>query len=963
MEIEWTAKKVRQTFIDFFVNEHQHINVPSSSVVPYKDKTLLFANAGMNQFKSIFLGQVDPKSIQATWRRAVNSQKCIRAGGKHNDLDTVGKDSYHHTFFEMLGNWSFGDYFKEEAITWAWKLLTEVYKLDKSRLYVTYFQGDELTGLGPDDEAKKIWERYLPAERVLPFGKKENFWEMGETGPCGPCSEIHFDRIGGRDATNLVNADDPTVIEIWNNVFIQFNREKDQSLTKLPAKHVDTGMGFERLLSILQNVQSNYDSDLWAPLMKKIQEITGAPAYSGKFGDDDKNFIDKAYRVLADHIRTVTVAINDGAAPGATGRNHVIRTILRRAVRYGIEILQADDSGFFYKLVPTVIEILGDAFPELKRDPEAIQRVILQEEQTFAKTLAQGNRKLNKIISSLKPGGVVSGSDAFTLYDRYGFPVGLTLAISEERGFGVDESGFEKKMDERRKLSEQSGKKTQAPIVLDAASIDTLKKRGVTRTIDTPKFTGHIPVESKVLAIIVEDKTSGKLDLVFKDEAQPNTRNGFVLETTNFYAESGGQVADTGSITGFGQDMIVEDVQVYNGYVVHMGQVSASNEEGEKLKVGDTVTCTIDGDRRQMIMANHTGTHLLNLALRETLGGGIDQRGSIVLPEKLRFDFSYTKPLLKEELKKIDTLVADMIKQDLRVYSKEVTQVEALQFNGIRAVFGETYPDPVRVVSIGASIEQMQADPKNPKWREYSVELCGGTHLNSSKETVTFVVAEEEASASSVRRIVALTGEKAREALENEEEVMKRLEEVKNSKQLEADLAVFKKELESRVVPARTRLAVNEEMGKIQDLIRKKVSGKEQQLKELSKLYAENLEKTLGEKKGQFHVGVLDGAEGSSQALTNTIKLIQEKNSGMAVMLLSADTTSKKKKLSMVCIVPESLVKKGFAADKWAKETAAHVGGKGGGKPGNAQASSDNVDKIQDARKFAEEYASKLNLS
>eukprot|EP00968_Pinguiococcus_pyrenoidosus_P007497 scaffold496_cov236-Pinguiococcus_pyrenoidosus.AAC.7 len=460
-ELKWPAKRIRDTFIRFFTEGKEHTFWPSSPVVPVDDPTLLFANAGMNQFKPLFLGTVDPSLDMAKLKRAVNSQKCIRAGGKHNDLDDVGKDVYHHTFFEMLGNWSFGSYFKTEAVAWSWECLTskDSFGLDPARLYATYFGGDEAQGLPSDEDTRQLWLKYLPEGQVLPFGCKDNFWEMGETGPCGPCTEIHYDRIGGRDAAALVNADLPDVIEIWNNVFIQFNRESDGSLRELPAKHVDTGMGFERLSSILQDKQSNYDTDIFAPIFAKIQEVTGARPYTGKVGDEDTDNVDMAYRVVADHIRTLTFAITDGAVPSNDGRGYVLRRVLRRAVRYGQQVMGAP-KGFFSQLADTVVEVMGDFFPETRTRIEQVKAIIASEEKDFNRTLDNGIKKFNKFAAEQKAAGtnVITGDQAFLLYATMGFPLDLTTLMAEEQKMAIDKEGFEAKMAEEVEKSHEAEK-------------------------------------------------------------------------------------------------------------------------------------------------------------------------------------------------------------------------------------------------------------------------------------------------------------------------------------------------------------------------------------------------------------------------------------------------------------------------------------------------------------------------
>ncbi|VAI73706.1 unnamed protein product [Triticum turgidum subsp. durum] len=532
----WTAALVREVFINFFKSK-SHTPWPSSPVVPVNDGTLLFTNAGMNGFKPIFLGLAPPDSQLGRLRRACNTQKCIRAGGKHNDLDDVGKDTYHHTFFEMLGNWSFGDYFNDGAIGYAWDLLTQVYKLPTDRIYATYFGGDEKAGLAPDTESKNIWLKYLPNERVLPFGCKDNFWEMGDTGPCGPCTEIHFDRIGNRDAASLVNNDDPTCIEIWNLVFIQFNRESDGTLRSLPAKHVDTGMGLERLTSILQNKMSNYDTDVFMPLFDAIHKLAGVgiQPYSGKVGSDDVGKVDMAYRVVADHIRTLSFAIADGSQPGNEGREYVLRRILRRAVHFGRQKLMAKQ-GFFSSLVDVFVQLMGDVFPELKDNEKKIKDIIKDEEASFEKTLVKGYERFKKAADAVKENGraVLSGQDAFVLWDTYGYPIDLTEVMGVDFGLSVDMEGFNLSMEEARQKARNARYKAGGKsIVLDANATSQLHNQGLTSTNDSPKFQHE--VHSSVVKAIYTG--SEFIATVSGDEDF-----GLVLESTSFYAEQGGQV-------------------------------------------------------------------------------------------------------------------------------------------------------------------------------------------------------------------------------------------------------------------------------------------------------------------------------------------------------------------------------------------------------------------------------------
>jgi alanyl-tRNA synthetase len=712
--MHWTTDTIRSTFINFFKGKPSaqdgHTFVASSPSVPHDDPTLLFTNAGMNQFKPIFLGNVPPSSPLFGMKRAVNSQKCIRAGGKHNDLDDVGKDTYHHTFFEMLGNWSFGDYFKKEAVTWSFELLTKVYGIPADRLYATYFEGNPKLGLEPDLETKNLWLQFLPADHILPGNMKDNFWEMGDTGPCGPCTEIHFDRIGGRNAASLVNSGDPDVLEIWNNVFIQYNREPDGSLKSLPAKHVDTGMGLERLVSVLQNKRSNYDTDVFMPIFAEIERATGARPYMGKLGKDDKDNIDTAYRVIADHIRTLTFAITDGAIPSNLGRGYVLRRILRRAVRYGRQMLNAKP-GFFADLVPIVVQNFGGAFPELKKNPAKVAGIIREEEESFGRTLDRGIKIFGEIAAVTKS-GTISGEDTFKLHDTYGFPPDLTALMAEERGLKVDLAGYEAERKKAEDLS-RSGGKTEAEESKLSLTGETAAKLGhmhVKPTNDAPKYAG-IDVSARIEAIwnghTFDQKSHAEV-------TQKNKPIGIIVDTTNLYATQGGQEHDTGKMRVItsarghheGSEFIVERVETFGGYVLHIGHIA----RGE-IHVGDMVQIKLDSPRREAIASNHTATHLTNFALREVLGEEVNQRGSLVAPDRMRFDFSHNQPVSAAELERIEEIVRHQIHNDLTVYATPSKLAEAKAVAGVRAVFGETYPDPVRVVSIGMPVADLLASP------------------------------------------------------------------------------------------------------------------------------------------------------------------------------------------------------------------------------------------------------------
>ncbi|KAI4384132.1 hypothetical protein MLD38_009897 [Melastoma candidum] len=941
----WTMSRIRDTFFKFFEGK-KHVYWPSSPVVPVNDPTLLFANAGMNQFKPIFLGTVDPNSPLSKLTRACNTQKCIRAGGKHNDLDDVGKDTYHHTFFEMLGNWSFGDYFKNEAIQWAWELLTEVYKLPKDRFYATYFGGDEKAGLAPDNEARDIWLKFLPPERVLPFGCKDNFWEMGDTGPCGPCTEIHYDRIGNRNAASLVNNDDPTCIEIWNLVFIQFNRENDGSLKPLPAKHVDTGLGFERLTSVLQNKMSNYDTDVFMPIFDAIQQVTGARPYAGKVGKDDDDKVDMAYRVVADHIRTLSFAIADGSCPGNEGREYVLRRILRRAVRYGSEVLKAPE-GFFNGLVGIVVSIMSNVFPELKQHETRICEIIADEESSFGKTLQKGIEKFKKAAQDVD-GKTLSGQDAFILWDTYGFPLDLTQLMAEERGLGVDISGFNSAMEEARERSRSAqSKQNGGIIVMDADATSSLHKKGVAPTDDSFKFIWLKDHKSVIKAIYAGSE--------FLENTGNNNEVGVILESTSFYAEQGGQIYDTGSLEGPFGTFEVCNVQVYGGFVLHIGSLVGGRRS---LNVGDEVVCKVDYERRKLIAPNHTCTHMLNFALREVLGNHVDQKGSIVLPEKLRFDFSHGKPVDPDLLRQIESIVNEQIKQELDVFAKEVTLSEAKQINGLRAVFGEIYPDPVRVVSIGHNVEDLIADPSNDQWSSISVELCGGTHISNTREAKYFALLSEEGIAKGVRRVTAVTTEYAFEA--NKSADLLDLD-VANAYKTEASVlektvASLKSRADAAAIPAARKADLRTKIAALQAEVRKaqkKIA--EENLKKAVEISLQEAEISISGGKG-FCIARVDVGMDATAVREAAQKVLEQK--GVSVMVFSKDESTNK---VMVCAgVPEKGGKvKELEVSAWLGEALGPVKGKcGKGKGGIATGQGADASQLEKAMNLADAFAS-----
>jgi len=944
MAENWSGSRVRAAFNEFFQSKG-HTFWPSNAVVPLNDPTLLFTNAGMNQFKPVFLGTVDPNSDMGKMKRACNSQKCIRAGGKHNDLDDVGKDVYHHTFFEMLGNWSFGDYFKEEAITWAWELLTEVYKLPAERLYATYFGGDASQGLPADDEARTIWLRYLPQERVLPFGCKDNFWEMGDQGPCGPCTEIHFDRIGGRDAGHLVNMDDPNVLEIWNLVFIQFNREADGSLKSLPAKHVDTGMGLERVTSVLQDKMSNYATDLFTPIFAEIQRLTEARDYTDKIGKDDTDGKDMAYRVVADHIRTLCFSIADGARPGSDGRDYVLRRILRRAVRYGRETLGASE-GFFAQLVDVVVKAFGDFYPELIKSRDTIHSVIAEEEASFSKTLVKGIERFKK-ASAGASGGVLSGQEAFLLWDTFGFPLDLTQLMAEEQGLQVDAAGFEAAMEEAREKSRAAGKKSGATgLKFEAEATGWLQNHNIPLTDDAPKY-GSSDVDATCLALLT---AGGFVDSI--EGLEPGSPLGVVVDKTSLYAESGGQVGDTGRVVAGDSTLQVNDTIVAAGYVLHVAEVAA----GSSLKVGDKVTIRVDYERRGQLVPNHTFTHVLNYALREVLGDHVDQKGSIVLPDKLRFDFSNNGAVDVPKLAAIESICRDWVTKALPVSAKEVSLAEAKAIKGLRAVFGEVYPDPVRVVSIGAPVDQLLADPEAEGNMQYSVEFCGGTHLTNTSQAKAFALLSEEGIAKGVRRIVAVTAADANTAISAGEELAGQVAAAEKlpDAELEKALVGLKAAVDVAVIPAVKKAEIRDQLTVLSKRVLEAAKAAAAANKEVAVAEAvAAADEAVAAGKGHIVRRVDVGLD--PKALTEAWNAITAKH-GEAVCALLVSVDDDKGKVLAYAGVPAGLSSK-IKANEWVGAALAAVGGKGGGKPTAAQGQGPDTAKASEALKLAEEFA------
>lgn len=668
-----------------------------------------------------------------------------------------------------MGNWSFGDYFKKEGIQFAWDLLTKHYGLHPSRLYVTYFEGDEAAGIQPDLEAKELWLSVgAPEDHVLTGDMKDNFWEMGEQGPCGPCSELHYDRVGGRNAASLVNQDDPDVLEIWNVVFIQYNREPDRSLRPLPNKHIDTGLGYERLVSVLQNKSSNYDTDVFTPLFDAIRDVTGVRGYAGKFGEEDSDGIDTAYRVVADHVRMLTFSITDGAIPNNEGRGYVVRRVLRRGVRFARKYFKVEIGNFFSKIVPTLVDQMGYMFPEIRKKQTDIMEILDEEEISFSKTLDRGERQFETYAQQAKKAGSTSlhGADVWRLYDTFGFPVDLTQIMAEERGLTIDNEEFEEARLKAKEASKGQAKVGSDLVMLTVHGLSTLEKQGVPKTDDDPKF-GRENIQAHIKALY-----DGKVFVDSTAEIGPDTQLGVVLDRTNFYAEQGGQEYDTGRLIIDGQaELDVRNVQVYGGYVLHTGFLKYGS-----LSIGESVIAEYDELRRWPIRNNHTGTHVLNFALKEALGDGVDQKGSLVAAEKLRFDFSHKSPVSDSELEKIERMSTEYIRQNCAVYAKDVPLATAREIAGVRAVFGETYPDPVRVVSVGVELDDILKDVTDPRWHKVSIEFCGGTHVQKTGDIKDLVILEENGIAKGIRRIIAVTGEEAHEAQRVAREFSERLD-------------------------------------------------------------------------------------------------------------------------------------------------------------------------------------------
>lgn len=865
------ANEIRKCFLDFFKSKN-HVVVPSAPIVVKNDPTLMFTNAGMNQFKDVFLGNKSPKAP-----RVADIQKCLRVSGKHNDLEEVGRDTYHHTMFEMMGNWSFGDYFKEEAIAWAWEFLTEVLKIDKERLYVTVFGGDPKDGLDPDNEAFTFWKKHIDESRIIYGSKKDNFWEMADTGPCGPCSEIHIDirsdedrnAVNGKD---LVNKDNPEVIEIWNLVFIQFNRLANGSLVNLPAKHVDTGMGFERLVRVMQNKKSNYDTDIFQPVIQTIAEMAGV-----RYGDDEQK--DIAMRVVADHLRAVSFALSDGQLPSNNGAGYVIRRILRRAVRYGYTFLGFTEP-FMYKLLPVLVDEMGEQYPELLTQQTLVSKVMHEEESSFLRTLSQGIRRFESYVEQNVSLKTIDGAFAFELFDTYGFPVDLTNLMAEEKGLSVDMESFSLKLEEQKNRSRKAAEKTSGDwvVLFDME----------------PSFVGYDTTQavSKILR--------------FREVTAKNKKHyEIVLDKTPFYAEMGGQVGDKGILSSEEEIINVVNTVKENDLIIHITDKLPQNPELP-------FTASVDVERRRKIEANHSATHLMHAALRVVLGPHVEQKGSLVDDERLRFDFSHFAKMTDEEIKKVESLVNMKIRENIKNVTTVDVPLEEAKNMGAMALFGEKYGDKVRVVSF---------DPS------YSCELCGGTHVPATGCIGAFKILTESAIAAGVRRIEAVTGEEVMNYLDKCIDTVDKIKAVVKSS--------------GDVVKAVETLSSNNQM------LQKRVDAlmMNMAVSEMKTAYR-NAELCNGRKI------VVTKVDADVNQLKNMAAALKDIDND-AVAILGGVTDNKP---AICLLLPQSLVDASFDATAMIREVAKEIQGGGGGQKNLATAGGKNVSGLDKAMEMLKRH-------
>lgn len=849
-----TAKEVRESFKDFFRSKGHQI-VPSAPMVIKDDPTLMFTNAGMNQFKDIILGNAAVK-----YPRVADSQKCLRVSGKHNDLEEVGIDTYHHTMFEMLGNWSFGDYFKAEAIDWAWEYLVDVLKLDPERLYATVFEGYEKEGLERDNEAAGIWEKHLPKDHIINGNRKDNFWEMGDTGPCGPCSEIHIDLRSDAerkaiDGRGLVNQSHPQVIEIWNLVFMQYNRKADSSLENLPAKVIDTGMGFERLCMALQGKTSNYDTDVFQPLIRKIGEMAGK-----KYGDNEQ--VDIAMRVIADHVRTISFSIADSQLPSNAKAGYVIRRILRRAVRYGYTFLDRRTS-FIYNLVDVLIESMGDAYPELKAQRDLIMKVIKEEEESFLRTLETGMKLIEKVIEEARTNNktVIDGAVAFTLYDTYGFPLDLTELILKENGMTVDIEEFNRQMNRQKERAR------------NAAAVETgdwvVLKEG------EPEFVGYDLYETET-EILRYRKVKQKNSEFYQ----------IVLARTPFYAEMGGQVGDTGKLVNGDEVIDIIDTKRENNLAVHIAKKLPAD-------VTETFKATINCEAREAICSNHTATHILHESLREVLGTHVEQKGSFVSPDILRFDFSHFQKMTDEEIKEVEHIANRKVRESLERCEYRGMPIDKAREMGAMALFGEKYGDEVRVIKYGSS-----------------VELCGGTHVRNTGNIGMIRILSESSIAAGIRRIEAITGERVEHAIDEFQQTMKEISLLLNN-------------------TPNVLVALQKSIAENADLRKQAEEFLQERIKNLKNLLIERIEHKNG-----LNIITCKGPR-ISEVVKGVAFAIKAQMPDDTIFMAA---TQENGKPTLTLMISENLVKEGHNASLVVREAAKLIKGGGGGQPHFAQA-------------------------
>ncbi len=883
-----SGNEIRQQFIEFFVERCGHTAVPSAGLLPLDDSSLLFLNSGMAQFKDVFLG-----TGSRPYRRAVDSQKCIRISGKHNDLEEVGRDTYHHTFFEMLGNWSFGDYYKEEAILWAWELLTEVWGLDKRRLHATVFSGDEEYGLEADEEAEDLWRRVTDIDptHVHRCGKEDNFWMMGETGPCGPCSEIHIDLTSDGTGGALVNAGDPRVMELWNLVFIQYDRTPKGQLELLPEKHVDTGMGFERIAAVLQGKSSNYDTDIFSPLMTAISELTGRT-----YGSSLDDLTDIAFRVIADHVRMITFAIADGARPGNKDQGYAVRRVLRRAARFAWQCFEQREP-FLHRLVPVLSEHMGDAYPELREKPQRLAEIIAEEEASFQATIERGLWLFEKAARHAESGdGIVDGEAVFDLYSTYGFPPDLTQQMTLERGLSVDVESYESLMEDFRAAGRRA-----------SASSTGIQIRDLPQTDDCARWTG-LTDKGRVLGWVVDDKVVQEGSVT---SGQEDGTVALLLDSTCFYAESGGQIGDAGKIITDSGTFAVTDTVREGDAVLHWGTL----QEG-RIQVSQEAVLRVDR-RRLLTSKNHTSTHLLHWALRQVLGDHVEQRGSRVKPDEASFDFSHGKPILDSELDQVQLLVNDKIAQDLPLEIREVPIAEARQIPGIRMFFGEKYGEVVRVVQIGDG---------------FSTELCGGTHLERTGQAGFFKVQREEGIGKGLRRLTFVTAQEAVAAVNAMDAILR--------------TASHRLSCQTQEIPARIE-ALQEELSRLHQHARTTATAD-------LRSSADRLFSTAPSLDGvKVIVGEIPAAP--AEQIRELIDRLRDQAGTTAVVL----GWSNESKVQLIAGLTEDLLDRGLHAGRLVSRLAKVVEGTGGGRPLLAQAGGSQASKLPEALELARELIQK----